>query len=612
MRFIPYLWYNGLHIGRVCAGGVCQLRACFFGEMGLLVQKKRIFLVFITLLCPVFALAQADTRLWDTGSAIEPSALFYAGIYDLRVIDPNLTGAGVKIASVCRSETYVEGQPQDDYFWNLIHPCFSKSKIRFIDHINNAGLSQHATAIGSILTGRDNMGFHPEVGDFRYEGVAPNASVDVYEFWRFVCKYASGAKKLDADVLTMSVGVIFEDWWTRGIERMAEEDGIVVVAGIGNGDEVCDPAYYPAVGANVIGVGIVDCVKDKNAGLSLREFSLPSKIHSSYGPTPDGRCGPDIVAPGKFLVAGVDSDEGYEITGNWSSFATPVVAGTVGLLVQEAKADEELAGAVARDGGNCVMKAILLNSATKLPYWHKGEMSKDDDHNFSLDFVQGAGVVNSVGAFDQLIAGRQEPGEADQIGWDNNELEKNLDAVKVYRIAVDEPEDKFIVSTLVWNRHYEDKYPFSGKYDKDGDLRLEVWAVDDENPDKSYMIDHSDSVNDNIEHIYSACDPNFSVYEIIISSNQNEASMDFGEFERYGLAWDVREEDSKGSVFWYDLSGDGIVGVEDIDILFEKMKAEKDVEKDRYLGDINMDGAIDVADMVMMVNRMVIREQRVP
>jgi len=564
--------------------------------------------VFIVLLCPASVFAEADIRAWDTGAAIEPSGLFYAGIYDLRMINPYLTGAEVKIASVCRSETYVEGQPQDDYFWNLTHPCFLQSKIRFVDYVNNAGLSRHATAIGSILTGRDADGYHPKVGNFRYEGVIPDAGVDVYEFWRFVCNYAYGAKKLDADVLTMSVGVVFEDWWTRGIERMAEKDGIVVVAGIGNGDEVRDPAYYPAVGANVIGVGVVDCVEDKNGVLSLRDFSLPSEIHSSYGPTADGRCGPDIVAPGKFLVAGVDSNEGYEITGNWSSFATPVVAGVAGLLVQQAKTDEELSGAIAGDGGNCVMKAILLNSATKLPYWHKGEMSKDDDHKFSLDFVQGAGVVNSVAAFDQLLAGRQEPGETDQRGWDNNELEKNLDTVKVYRIAVDKPEDKFIVSTLVWNRHYEDKYPFGERYDKDGDLRLEVWAVDDENPDKSYMLDYSDSVNDNIEHIYSACDPNFSVYEIIVSSNEKATSMDFGEFERYGLSWDVREEDSKGSVFWYDLSGDGKVGFEDIDVLLEKMSVEDDGGKDRYLGDINMDGAVDIADMLMMIKRLANKE----
>lgn len=570
-------------------------------------QKNVIFVAFIVLLCPAFVLAVADTQPLDTGIAIEPSGLSYAGIYDLRAIDPNLTGTGVKIASVCRSKTYIEGLPQDDYFWNLVHPCFSQSKINFVDHIDNAGLSQHATAIGSILTGRDNMGFHPEIGDFRYEGAVPDASIDVYEFWRFVYNYAYGAKKLDADVLTMSVGVVFEDCWTRGIERIAEEDGIVVVAGIGNGDEVYDPAYYPAVGANVIGVGVVDCLEDPNGILSLREFSLPNEFHSSYGPTADGRCGPDIVAPGKFLVVSVDSDDGYEITGNWSSFATPVVAGIAGLLVQQAKGDEKLASAISSDGGNCVIKAILLNSATKLPYWHKGEMNIDDDHKFSLDFVQGAGVVNSVGAYDQLIAGMQGPGEIDQRGWDNNELEKNLDAIKVYRIAVDEPEDKFIASTLVWNRHYEDKYPFNGKYGKDGDLRLEVWAVDDENPDKNYMLDYSDSVNDNIEHIYSACDPNFSVYEIIISSNENEASMDFGEFERYGLAWDVREEDSKGNVFWYDLSGDGKVGVEDIEILFGKLKAEDDAGKDYYLGDVNMDGAVDIADMVMMMSHLAAR-----
>ena len=572
--------------------------------MGLSVQKKLIFFVFTILLCPAFVFAEPGDEVLDIVADIEPGGLYYAGIYDLRTIDPNLTGTGVKIASVCRSETYVEGYPQNDYFWNLGHPCFSKSDIRFVNHVDNAGLSRHATAIGAILAGRDEIGYHPEIGDFRYEGVVPDASIDVYEFWRFICIYGYGAKKLDADVLTMSVGVVFEDWWTRGIERIAEKDGIVVVAGVGNGTEVYDAAYYPAVGANVIGVGVVDCVKDKDGVLSLRDFSLPSTAHSSSGPTADGRCGPDIVAPGNFLVGGIDNNEVYEVTGSWSSFATPVVAGTVGLLVQQAKADQELAGAVGNEGGNCVMKAILLNSATKLPYWHKGEAGKDDDHTFSLDFVQGAGLVNAVGAFEQLIAGQYTPGEVSERGWDNNEAEKNIQAVKVYRVVVDEPKDKFIASTLVWNRHYKDKYPFDGDYDKDGDLRLEVWAVDDENEDNSYMLDHSDSVNDNIEHIYSACDPNFTVYEIIVSANEDAESMDFGQMERYGLAWDVREEDSKGSIFWYDLSGNGRLGAEDLGILLGMIKGEEDAEDGFCLGNINMDGTVDMVDMILMIRQM--------
>ena len=37
----------------------------------------------------------------------------------------------------------------------------------------------------------------------------------------------------------LSVGVVFEDWWTRRLELLAAEQGIVIVTGIGNGRDVC-------------------------------------------------------------------------------------------------------------------------------------------------------------------------------------------------------------------------------------------------------------------------------------------------------------------------------------------------------------------------------------
>ena len=102
----------------------------------------------------------------------------------------------------------------------------------------------------------------------------------------------------------------------------------------------------------------------------------------------------------------------YEPTGDWSSFATPVVAGAVAMLIQQAYADPNLQQAVSHDGGNCVIKSVLLNSATKLPYWHKGLLTKDDDHDVPLDYLQGAGMVNAVAASNQLLAGQHFPATA--------------------------------------------------------------------------------------------------------------------------------------------------------------------------------------------------------
>ena len=63
-----------------------------------------------------------------------------------------------------------------------------------------------------------------------------------------------------------------------------------------------------------------------------------------------------------------------------------------------------------------------MNSATKLPYWHKGRLSVEDDHEVPLDYVQGAGVVDAARAYRLLTAGRGKPGDVAAAGWDLNQL----------------------------------------------------------------------------------------------------------------------------------------------------------------------------------------------
>ncbi len=280
------------------------------------------------------------------------------------------------------------------------------------------------------MFGEDPDAFNKRVGQFSYEGVVPQSKADIYEFWNFLANNVFTNLPPEADVVTASIGSPFEDWWTRGIQSMAEQYGLIVVAGIGNGTNAHDTVLYPGAGANVIGVGVVDSVNAGDPAIKLAQFSLAYPEHSSSGPTADGRCKPDIVAPGNCLAAVVKEPNYYEPTGNWSSFSTPVVAGVVGLLVQKAREDPALSAALLPAGGNCVMKAILLNSATKLPFWHKGRLSKDDDHFVPLDYIQGAGMVNAVGAYEQLVSGRYEPNDVPAVGWDLNHLRKSENAAE--------------------------------------------------------------------------------------------------------------------------------------------------------------------------------------
>jgi hypothetical protein len=539
----------------------------------------------------------------------QPQGLNCVGAYDLRRIDPNLTGAGVKFAVVSRSITYVDGEPQNDYRPSLEHVCFADGQFTFHDAAEPApDISPHSTAICSILLGEDPNAFNEQVGRFFYQGSAPQSTADVYEFWHFLINNVFTNLPPEADVVTASIGSPFEDWWTRGIQSMAEQHGLIVVAGIGNGSDAHDTVLYPGAGANVIGVGVVNSVNGDDPAIKLARFSLAYPGRSSFGPAADGRCKPDIVAPGNCLAADANEPNRYEPTGSWSSFSTPVVAGAIGLLVQKAKEVPDLSAALSPDGGNCVMKAILLNSATKLPFWHKGKLQTDDDHLAPLDCIQGAGMVNAVGAYEQLVAGRNEPndvppwllGATKQGGWDLNQLQESENTRNIYKITLAEPTDKVITATVVWNKHYKNSYPFEPEPEKDVNLRLELWAVGPNDPNGGFLLDYSDSRVDNVEHIYCAADANYTDYEIVVRySDTAEPNQDSTHL--YGLAWKTADTPKHDSIFWYDLNADGIVNELDFTILLDNMLSSIKTPENYCYGDINGDGIINSADFQILM-----------
>ncbi len=550
--------------------------------------------------CPAAGVESGEGEL-----VLQPQLLNHAGVETLRQLDPNLRGSGVKLALVCRSITYVDDEPQGDYRPNVGHRCLEGKHFSFHDESKaNVGISPHSTAICSILFGEDRNGYSDEAGSFNYEGVIPEAEADVYEFWHFAINYVLAGLPPEADIVTASIGSQFEYWWTRGIESLVENYGLIVVAGIGNGLNAHDPPLYPGAGANVIGVGVVDSVNSKELKTRLAHFALAYPEHSSFGPTIEGRCKPDIVAPGNCLAADANDANRYEQTGSWSSFSTPVVAGTAGLLLQKARQDPNLRLAVSRASGNCVIKAILMNSATKLPYWHKGLLQAEDDHEAPLDHIQGAGMLNAGEAYRHLVSGRNAPGDVSATGWDNNYVDNGENRERVYKIRLAEPNDKTITATIVWNRHYDVICPFEADPERDTDLRLEVWAVDPNDVERDYLLDYSDSRVDNVEHIYCMADANYTDYEVVVSwVEANKGQQGSAMEERYGLAWDIsKKKDTDNNIFLYDLNADGIVDESD-SIAFVSNWLMNATSPDSYaLGDINEDGVVESKDLQVILD----------
>jgi hypothetical protein len=559
---------------------------------------RKTFLSLIALIAALFGsveIAAGANDLQDS-DILQPQGLEYTGVYALRELEPNLTGAGVKFAVISRSYTYIDDEPQNDYRPDIRHNCFEMSHFGFKDQGQiPAGISPHSTAVCSILFGEDPDAFHPEIGQFYYEGVTPQAQADIFEFWDFVLNNVFTQIPPDADIITASFGSPFEYPWTRGIDLLAESSGIIVVASIGNGTDAHSPVFYPGAGYNVIGVGVVDSVNTENLATNLANFALAYPEHSSTGPTDNGRCKPDIVAPGNCLVAVLNDPNSYEPTGNGSSFSTPVVAGTIGLLVQKAKESPDLSDAISPNGGNNVIKAILMNSAIKLPYWHKGKLQTDDDYVSPLDYAQGAGMLNAVGAYEQLVAGLYKPGNVPITGWDLNLLDKIQTPQNSYEIRIDEPNDKFITATVVWNRHYNTEYPFEPAPEKDCDLRLELWATEPDNPNKDDLLDYCDSNVDNVEHIYFAAKADYTNYKIIVSFSNIENPKEPALSQRYGIAWNVQTKQEIDDIFWYDMNADGIVNEADFLIMLNNSTKSPD---SYLIGDIKKpNGVIDANDL---------------
>ncbi|MGE5294974.1 MAG: S8/S53 family peptidase, partial [Solirubrobacterales bacterium] len=248
-------------------------------------MSRRLWVVALVMgLTTTFAAAQAQDL-----SASQPQALNWIGLQGLRQSDPNLMGAGVRFGVVCRSFTYEDGMPQNDYQPNTRHACFRNAGLNFHSSLpQTPGTSSHATAICSILFGQDSSGTASSVAPFAYEGVVPESDGHIYEFWHFVKSHIYTQEKPEVEVASISFGQSLEGEWTRGIDAMIEHTGMVFVASIGNGLNASDPSFYPGAGPNVIGVGVVSSVNTDDVATKLAEFALAYPEESSAGPTEDG------------------------------------------------------------------------------------------------------------------------------------------------------------------------------------------------------------------------------------------------------------------------------------------------------------------------------------
>lgn len=328
--------------------------------------------------------------------------------------------------------------------------------------------------------------------------------------------------------------------WERALDHLVATQSVVFVQAAGNSGPATNTIINPAAAFNVISVGSVQNVVS----------NPPVSSFSSRGYLADGRSKPDIVAPGGNIVMPTHppGTPATNVAANsGTSFAAPHVAGVAARLLEVGATNFSGATLTAAQDPR-VIKAVLLNSATKLPGWSQVTSIDAGITNIirPLDPNQGAGLLNAAKAYDQLVAGKHVPtivgaGGGSPVtnttvaakGWDYFSV--NLSLTNIYRVGVAAGGELRL--TLDWYRDVGPgpTYTVQGL----GNLDLYLWRSPDLGFTNLSLVARSISTNDNVEHLYFTNLPlafyQFGVYYSNYFAGGGPALASIN----YGIAWDL-------------------------------------------------------------------------
>lgn len=358
----------------------------------------------------------------------------------------------------------------------------------------------------------------------------------------------------------------YED--SRAVDAIALRSGKTMVFSAGNRGPSAGTVGAPASGYNVITVGSLGNDVSVPRYGSVSAFSsrgpqpiyIPNVQNPNYFGGADGTVIPnaravvDLVAPGENLVAALyggttgGNAGGIDLTGNalysnvsGTSFAAPIVAAGATLMADAAR--QRLGGdSHALDGR--VMKANLLNSASKIGGWDNGQTLGADGvirTTQALDYTSGAGTLNLNQAYDQLLAGTIDvAGTAGGVirtsGWDfgiasdaapnDYRFDSPIAGGSTLTVTLDWFIDRQI--DLITNVNLEVSFD---------NLDLQVWSMDGLAIDS--LVAESTTLYNEVEHLsFHVPATDRYLIRVLFAGEVWDLTNDVNQ-TTYGLAWSV-------------------------------------------------------------------------
>ncbi len=517
------------------------------------------------LMCLAAAAAALETDLGEAPTDAQTQVISY-----------NLASGtvGVNISELLGADRFYE----DGYYGNTTVSVVIDAGLVWNSHVlltgvntfyvgNNAASSStlgtvdgHATAVASLLGGYYTAGS-------MFNGLAPMTTLQsgaiattIYSNGSFEAgddsflnTYLNALHTSNPDVINSSWGYsdsAGNNTWTLATDSLARDYATTTfVMAAGNSGQGNNTVIGPASGYNSISVGAAGTTASGTAGTdytSIASYSSggPGNFYNpETGETITGvRAVVDIVAPGTLQVAAYTTSNISLIAGNGTSYATPLVSGGVALLKDASKQ----LGMTTTSLDSRVIKAVLMNSADKLAGWDNGQQLVGGVvvTTQSLDWYQGAGMMNLTRAYDQYLSGTTDVsglggGTVQSLGWDLGQVGDTIGAHNDYLINTSLATGQILDVTLTWFRDVttatlDSNSTISVADEGLANLNLEIW---DSNLTTLYAT--SNSTYNSSEELHYTLTNNGSYLIRVVYDGQvygDTAS------EYYGLAWSVVPE----------------------------------------------------------------------